>query len=183
MCFFLPALLQEVSWCYLGADRRRRSGFSLVERDSAEPQPSCEERNREGSERASSFLYLHAPTRGRSVRVNITILTLSNKTEVISIPSLWGRIRQEGEHTPTQHPSSFSYNSHNKTIQCPERGVTYRNCAPWEKPIALYPPFNLGSWASWPHTSDTCSFTSMKNPFSVSCREDRHEKFKPWQTD
>lgn len=48
--------------------------------------------------------------------------------------------------------------------------VTYRNCAPWEKPMALYPSFNSGSWASWLHTEDTCAFTSMKKPFSVSCR-------------
>lgn len=56
--------------------------------------------------------------------------------------------------------------------------ATYRNCAPWEKPMALYPSFNWGSWASWLHAMDTCSFTSKKKPFSVSCRRDDMKSLK-----
>lgn len=52
--------------------------------------------------------------------------------------------------------------------------------------MALYPPSSCGSWASWLHTSATCSFTSLKKPFSVSCRGDEDgggeasEPTRPW---
>lgn len=72
--------------------------------------------------------------------------------------------------------SSAQHKHRNCLVSAPQQWqqsttvVTYRNCAPWEKPMALYPSFNSGSWASWLHTEDTCAFTSMKKPFSVSCR-------------
>jgi len=45
--------------------------------------------------------------------------------------------------------------------------------------MAWYPAFNSGSRASWLHTADTCSFTSMKKLFSMSCHNgNKHEKLE-----
>lgn len=84
------------------------------------------------------------------------------------------RIRQK----VNLHKHNFSHML--QTNHIVSRIITYRNWAPWEKPIALYPPFNCGSLASWVQTMDTCSFTSLKNPFSVSCRR---RDMKSWKHD
>ena len=45
---------------------------------------------------------------------------------------------------------------------------TYRNCPPWENPIALYPCCNFGSFFTLLHTISTCALPSIRKPFSVS---------------
>ena len=49
-----------------------------------------------------------------------------------------------------------------------ERGVTYKNCPPWEKPMTLNPSLSMASADRFLHTSVIWSLAFMKNPFSVS---------------
>lgn len=127
--------------------------FSLVERDSAEPQLSCEKRNQEESMQASSSMsgdkyfltnnmlkqMLQPENEAQELKSHYSQRYLYFKYFIHS-----RRIGQEGK-LHKQNLSNF-YHIHIKKKHSVSRTiVTYRNCPPWEKPIALYPPFNFGS--------------------------------------